>query len=145
MTFDLVVQETSKELEQHCQKNGVLSVRAYAVRFLKCDKPDVFHSQAEVPLTPDRISDPGILDLSWEDSLTEVWIIAQPLYIFVSVSFLSPCTYTYLLNLFHDAISLPCLLIYCVAQFRRTFSTQYLLEPWRLTEWQLNLMWLSMR
>ncbi|KAH6803532.1 hypothetical protein C2S51_031779 [Perilla frutescens var. frutescens] len=70
-SIELQVHETSKELEQHCQKNGALSVRAYAVRFLKCDKPNIFHNQAEVPLTPDRMSDSGIMDLSWEDSLTE--------------------------------------------------------------------------
>lgn len=77
------LQETGKELEQHCRKNGALSIRAYAVSFLKCDKPDVFHNQAEVPLTPDRISDSGVLDLSWEDSLTEVWIITKYLCVFV--------------------------------------------------------------
>ncbi|XP_041995101.1 chromatin modification-related protein EAF1 B-like isoform X1 [Salvia splendens] len=62
--------ETSKEQEQHCRKNGALSIRAYAVSFLKCNKPDVFYNQAEVPVTPDRISDSGV-DLSWDDSLTE--------------------------------------------------------------------------
>lgn len=70
-SIELQVHETSKELEQHCQKNGALSVRAYAVRFLKCDKPNSFNNREEVPLTPDRISDSGLLDLSWEDSLTE--------------------------------------------------------------------------
>ncbi|KAI3450859.1 hypothetical protein Pfo_007524 [Paulownia fortunei] len=70
-SVELQIQETSKELEQQCQKNGALSVRAYAVRLLKCNKPNIFHNQAEVPLTPDRISDSGILDLSWEDNFTE--------------------------------------------------------------------------
>ncbi|KAL1557478.1 chromatin modification-related protein EAF1 B-like isoform X2 [Salvia divinorum] len=69
-SIELQVHETSKEREQHYQKNGAPSIRAYAVSFLKCDKPDVFYNQAEVPVTPDRISDSGI-DLSWEDSLTE--------------------------------------------------------------------------
>ncbi|XP_042067000.1 chromatin modification-related protein EAF1 B-like isoform X4 [Salvia splendens] len=69
-SIELQAHETSKEQEQHCRKNGALSIRAYAVSFFKCDKPDVFYNQAEVPVTPDRISDSGI-DLSWDDSLTE--------------------------------------------------------------------------
>ncbi|XP_047939888.1 chromatin modification-related protein EAF1 B-like isoform X7 [Salvia hispanica] len=69
-SIELQAHETSKEQEQHCRNNGALSIRAYAVSFLKCDKPDVFYNQAEVPVTPDRISDSGI-DLSWDDSLTE--------------------------------------------------------------------------
>ncbi|KAL6497886.1 hypothetical protein OROHE_026913 [Orobanche hederae] len=64
-------QDTSNELEQQRQKSGALSVRAYAVRLLKCIKPNIYLDQAEVPLTPDRISDLGILDLAWEDNLTE--------------------------------------------------------------------------
>lgn len=71
----VVLQETSKELEQQHQKDETLSVRAYAIRFLKSNEPNIIHSEAEVPLTPDRTSDSGILDLSWDDSLTEVWII----------------------------------------------------------------------
>ncbi|XP_041992761.1 chromatin modification-related protein EAF1 B-like isoform X2 [Salvia splendens] len=69
-SIKLQIHDTSKELEQHRRKNGALSIQAYAVSFLKCDKPDVLYNQAEVPLTPDRISESGI-DLSWEDSLTE--------------------------------------------------------------------------
>ncbi|XP_047981880.1 chromatin modification-related protein EAF1 A-like isoform X2 [Salvia hispanica] len=69
-SIKLQIHDTSKELEQHRRKNGALSIQAYAVSFLKCDKPDVSYNQAEVPLTPDRISESGI-DLSWEDSLTE--------------------------------------------------------------------------
>ncbi|KAL3615985.1 hypothetical protein CASFOL_040279 [Castilleja foliolosa] len=64
-------QETSKELEQHRQKNGALSVRAYAVRLLKYIKPNSFLNQAEVPLTPDRTLDLGVPDMSWEDNLPE--------------------------------------------------------------------------
>ncbi|KAL0389856.1 UNVERIFIED_CONTAM: Chromatin modification-related protein EAF1 B [Sesamum calycinum] len=65
--------DTDKELEQQRQKNGALSVQAYAVRFLKHNKHNVIDDLADVPLTPDRISDSGILDqsYSWEDSLTE--------------------------------------------------------------------------
>ncbi|KAK4440472.1 Chromatin modification-related protein EAF1 A [Sesamum alatum] len=65
--------DTNKELEQRRQKNGAVSVQAYAVRFLKYNKHNVMDDQADVPLTPDRISDSGILDqsYSWEDNLTE--------------------------------------------------------------------------
>ncbi|KAL0436159.1 UNVERIFIED_CONTAM: Chromatin modification-related protein EAF1 A [Sesamum radiatum] len=65
--------DTGKELEQQRQKNGGLSVQAYAVRFLKHNKHNVIDDLADVPLTPDRISDSGILDqsYSWEDNLTE--------------------------------------------------------------------------
>lgn len=76
------MQDKSQELEQQHQKNGTLSVQAYAVRFLKCNKPNIFFSQAEVPLTPDQLSDSGIMDLPWDDSLTEVWIITQYLHLF---------------------------------------------------------------
>ncbi|KAL6511119.1 hypothetical protein OROGR_022243 [Orobanche gracilis] len=71
MEFWQSVHYQDNELEQQRQKSGTLSVRAYAVRFLKCIKPNIYLDQAEVPLTPDRISDLGILDLAWEDNLTE--------------------------------------------------------------------------
>ncbi|KAL8058024.1 hypothetical protein ABFX02_04G222200 [Erythranthe guttata] len=70
-SVEVQIQETNKELKQQLQKDEGLSVRDYAVRLLKCNEPSIFLSQTEVPLTPDRISDSGVLDLSWEDSLTE--------------------------------------------------------------------------
>ncbi|KAG8387286.1 hypothetical protein BUALT_Bualt02G0005600 [Buddleja alternifolia] len=70
-SIEVQIQETSKELDQQSRKDGRPSVQAYAVRFLKYNKPSIFHSQDQVPLTPERISDSGILDLSWEDNLTE--------------------------------------------------------------------------
>ncbi|KAK4482956.1 hypothetical protein RD792_010129 [Penstemon davidsonii] len=77
MEFWHSVEERSKELEQQGQKDGAVSVQAYAVRFLKYNNSHIFHDQAVVPLTPDRISDSGILDLSWKDNLTEVRIINE--------------------------------------------------------------------
>ncbi|KAL3850407.1 hypothetical protein ACJIZ3_012289 [Penstemon smallii] len=63
-------QERSKELEQQSQKDGTLAIHAYAARILKYN--NVYsQDQAEMPLTPDRISDSGILDLSCEDNLSE--------------------------------------------------------------------------
>ncbi|KAI3461860.1 hypothetical protein Pfo_018523 [Paulownia fortunei] len=71
MEFWHSVEEASKVLEQRSQKDDALSVQAYAVRFLKYNNSNVVHNQADVPMTPDRVSDMGILDLSWEDNLTE--------------------------------------------------------------------------
>lgn len=67
----MVWQGTSNKLEQRSQRTDILSVQAYAARFLKYNNDNIVHNQAEV-LTPDRASDMGILDLSWEDNLTEV-------------------------------------------------------------------------
>ncbi|KAK4408679.1 Chromatin modification-related protein EAF1 A [Sesamum angolense] len=71
MEFWHSVEETSKVLEQQSQRDEAVTVKAYAVRFLKYNNSNNVHNQAEVPLTPDRVSDMGIIDLSWEDNLTE--------------------------------------------------------------------------
>ncbi|XP_011089675.1 chromatin modification-related protein EAF1 B-like isoform X1 [Sesamum indicum] len=71
MEFWRSVEETSKVLEQQSQSDEAVAVKAYAVRFLKHNNSNNVHNQAEVPLTPDRVSDMGIIDLSWEDNLTE--------------------------------------------------------------------------
>lgn len=60
-------QEASKKLE-HPGK----TVQAYAVRFLKYNNSLVPPVQAEAPLTPERLSDSGIVDMLWEDRFTEV-------------------------------------------------------------------------
>ncbi|KZV17693.1 hypothetical protein F511_20642, partial [Dorcoceras hygrometricum] len=66
------VEESSKELDnQQSEETGSASVLAYAVRFLKYNTLHVLHNQAEFPPTPDRTSDLGIMDMSWEESLTE--------------------------------------------------------------------------
>lgn len=41
-------------------------------RFLKYNNSNVLHYQADVQLTLDKVSDSGVLDMSWEDSLTKV-------------------------------------------------------------------------
>ncbi|XP_043719405.1 chromatin modification-related protein EAF1 B-like isoform X2 [Telopea speciosissima] len=55
--------ETSKNMEeQNSDQSSRLAIQGYAVRFLKCNS---FHDpalQAEAPVTPDRISDLGILE-----------------------------------------------------------------------------------
>ncbi|KAM4070609.1 hypothetical protein ACB094_12G178000 [Castanea mollissima] len=55
---------------QYPRKNSSVSVLAYAVRFLKYNS-SLGPLQAEAPTTPDRISDVGIVEMSWEDHLTE--------------------------------------------------------------------------
>lgn len=67
-------QETSKNMEQqYSRKNAALAIHGYAVRFLKHNSSPVLPLQAEAPATPDRISDFGIMEVSWDDHLTEVW------------------------------------------------------------------------
>jgi len=67
-------QEKSKCLdEQNTTKQGAHTVHSYAVRFLKDIRSRGISSQAEAPTTPDKISDLGIVDMSWDDHLTEVW------------------------------------------------------------------------
>ncbi|XP_059594012.1 chromatin modification-related protein EAF1 B [Vitis vinifera] len=58
--------EASKKLE-HPGK----TVQAYAVRFLKYNNSLVPPVQAEAPLTPERLSDSGIVDMLWEGRFTE--------------------------------------------------------------------------
>ncbi|XP_019460850.1 PREDICTED: chromatin modification-related protein EAF1 B-like isoform X1 [Lupinus angustifolius] len=66
------VLKTGKYLEgQNPRKNTTLEVHAYALRFLKDSRSHGIPSQAEIPTTPDKISDSGIVDISWEDHLTE--------------------------------------------------------------------------
>lgn len=65
-------QEMIKESgTQYPWKNPSVSVLGYAVRFLKYNS-SLSPLQAEAPTTPDRISDVGIVEMSWEDHLTEV-------------------------------------------------------------------------
>lgn len=65
-------QERRKMQELHCSRKDSLALGDYAVRFLKHNSSDVLHSQAEAPMTPDRVSDFGTTDISWEDHVTEV-------------------------------------------------------------------------
>ncbi|KAA8550625.1 hypothetical protein F0562_002309 [Nyssa sinensis] len=72
MDFWHSAEETSKELELQCPgKKFALAVQGYAVRFLKYNSSLVLLGQAEAPGTPDRVSDLGILETSWEDNFTE--------------------------------------------------------------------------
>lgn len=64
-------QETVKDLEQNCISHAN-SVQEYAVKFLKNINSFVPHIQVEAPVTPDIISGSTVLEMSWEDHLTEV-------------------------------------------------------------------------
>ncbi|KAJ7961532.1 chromatin modification-related protein EAF1 B-like [Quillaja saponaria] len=67
-----MIMETSKDLERQSHRKGVpLAVHGYALRFLKYNSSHGHISQAEPPTTPDRISDSGTVDISWEEHLTE--------------------------------------------------------------------------
>lgn len=99
-------QETCKDLEgQHPRRNVALKLQAYALRFLKCNGSHGISSQTEALATPDRISDSGNVDMSWQELLTEVWaklpykylvnILILMLVIHLSLSF---------------SLSIPCLL-----------------------------------
>ncbi|XP_061353506.1 chromatin modification-related protein EAF1 B-like isoform X2 [Gastrolobium bilobum] len=67
--FDM---ESSKYLEgQNPREKAALKVRMYALRFLKDSRSHGISSQADGPTTPEKISDSGTVDMSWEDHLTE--------------------------------------------------------------------------
>ncbi|XP_016700070.2 chromatin modification-related protein EAF1 A-like [Gossypium hirsutum] len=59
------------EDQQHFGNNSKLAIQAYALRFLKYSSSSVSSPQAEAPATPDMISDSGIMDISWDENLTE--------------------------------------------------------------------------
>uniref|UniRef100_A0A6N2KZ26 Uncharacterized protein n=1 Tax=Salix viminalis TaxID=40686 RepID=A0A6N2KZ26_SALVM len=61
-----------KELEiQKPVKNIAHAIRGYALRFLKYNSSPVPSLQEEVPVTPERIADLGMMDISEYDHLTE--------------------------------------------------------------------------
>ncbi|KAL5562108.1 hypothetical protein UlMin_031855 [Ulmus minor] len=61
--------EPIKELQHQCpRKNLPHAMQGYAVRFLKFNSS---LGHAEAPPTPERISDWGIQEVSWEDHFTE--------------------------------------------------------------------------
>ncbi|KAK7395387.1 hypothetical protein VNO78_15943 [Psophocarpus tetragonolobus] len=64
--------ETSKYLDgKNPRQQAALKVHSYALRFLKNSRSHGISCQAEAPRTPDKISDSGIVDMSWDDHLTE--------------------------------------------------------------------------
>ncbi|KAG9149345.1 hypothetical protein Leryth_003304 [Lithospermum erythrorhizon] len=65
------VQDSNKDMPLTCRKDSALTLRQYALNFLKFNSSCVQHHQAEVPETPDRNSDLGTLGISWNDNWTE--------------------------------------------------------------------------
>ncbi|XP_022758657.1 chromatin modification-related protein EAF1 B-like isoform X2 [Durio zibethinus] len=64
--------DMNKEQQQHHPGNKYeLAIQAYALRFLKYSSSPVPSLQAEAPATPDRMSDSGMMDISWDEHLTE--------------------------------------------------------------------------
>ncbi|GMI85669.1 hypothetical protein like AT3G24880 [Hibiscus trionum] len=63
--------EDAKEDQQHNGKNNEFAIRDYALRYLKYNSSPVPSLLAEAPTTPDRVSDLGIMDISWDEYLTE--------------------------------------------------------------------------
>lgn len=67
------LQGGNKQLELPIsRKDHDLAIREYAMRFLKYNDSDVRQSLAEAPVTPERVSDGGIVDVPREDHLGEV-------------------------------------------------------------------------
>ncbi|XP_077225080.1 chromatin modification-related protein EAF1 B-like isoform X2 [Tasmannia lanceolata] len=68
----IIAQETHKHLEeQNSEKALRFPIQGYAVRFLKYNSSSDYRLQAEAPMTPDRLSDAGILEISQEDQFSE--------------------------------------------------------------------------
>lgn len=88
----------NKEQQKHTGKNNGLPIRAYALRYLKYNSSPVPSLLAEAPATPDRISDSGIMDISWDEHLTEVWLNFTLLLAFKLSDFLLICCMCLLLH-----------------------------------------------
>lgn len=62
------MKELKSDSGNKCSASGVTE---YARRFLKFIKTTP-HLQATAPPTPEHMCDPGIVETSWDDQLTEV-------------------------------------------------------------------------
>ncbi|XP_055813029.1 chromatin modification-related protein EAF1 B-like isoform X2 [Solanum dulcamara] len=72
MGFWQSIEGKNKQLELPIsRKDHALAIREYAMRFLKYNDSNVRQSLAEAPVTPERVSDGGIVDVPWEDHLEE--------------------------------------------------------------------------
>ncbi|XXG74451.1 hypothetical protein AAC387_Pa07g3167 [Persea americana] len=68
----IVAQESNRDMEENNFKQRLqLPIKKYALRFLSYSKSADCSVQAEAPMTPDRISDARILQLSCEDRYSE--------------------------------------------------------------------------
>ncbi|PWA63092.1 HAS subgroup [Artemisia annua] len=53
------------------KKDSMCGLRQYGMRFMEYNSSNAQYSSTQAPMTPDRISDLGSIDISWEDNLTE--------------------------------------------------------------------------
>nr|GEZ62513.1 chromatin modification-related protein EAF1 B-like isoform X1 [Tanacetum cinerariifolium] len=78
-TLAEAVMEFWHTLQTKCQgleleapkKDSTLGLRQYGMRFMEHNSSNAQYSSAQAPMTPDRLSDLGSIDISWEDNLTE--------------------------------------------------------------------------
>ncbi|XP_039032556.1 chromatin modification-related protein EAF1 B-like isoform X1 [Hibiscus syriacus] len=63
--------DVSKEQQELPGKTNDLAIRAYALRFFKYSSSPVHALQAEAPGKPDSISNVGIIDIPWNEHLTD--------------------------------------------------------------------------
>lgn len=61
------------------KKDSMVGLDQYGMRFLEYNNSNAQYNSAQAPVTPDRISDLGITDVSWEDNLTEVCYLPSQL------------------------------------------------------------------
>lgn len=62
-----------EESESQFTKDHGVGIQGYAMRFLEYNSSKAQYNPTEAPVTTDTLSDLGIMDVSWEDNLTEVW------------------------------------------------------------------------
>ncbi|CAH1431916.1 unnamed protein product [Lactuca virosa] len=71
MEFWHLIQVKREESESQLTKDHGVGIQGYAMRFLEYNSSKAQYNPTEAPVTTDTISDLGIMDLSWEDNLTE--------------------------------------------------------------------------
>lgn len=74
--MNVIGQESSnKSILQPLGRSIKFPIEAYAIQFLRDSNAHVNPSQVQAPKTPDIVSDVDMLEVSWDDHLTEVRFI----------------------------------------------------------------------
>ncbi|KAI7735698.1 hypothetical protein M8C21_032258 [Ambrosia artemisiifolia] len=72
MQFWHMIQVKCKGPESHClEKDNAVGIQGYAMRFMEFNSSQAQCNATQASVSLDIISDLGIMDLSWEDNLTE--------------------------------------------------------------------------
>ncbi|KAL7587536.1 hypothetical protein Lser_V15G38958 [Lactuca serriola] len=71
MEFWHMIQVKHEESESQFTKDHGVGIQGYAMRFLEYNSSKAQYNPTEAPVTTDTLSDLGIMDVSWEDNLTE--------------------------------------------------------------------------